>query len=92
MMARGIGTVLLAIILEFAEALAFRAQSLLPRPEAPFKGVIKRTAGDSILDFPKGVEAPPAPRGSSWTLVQLRTLPTAERLPECSCDTTRQTI
>jgi hypothetical protein len=33
-------------------------QSVLPRPEAPFQGVIGRTVKDSKPDFPKGVEAP----------------------------------
>jgi arylsulfatase A-like enzyme len=34
------------------------AQSVLPRPESPFQGVIGRTVKDSKPDFPKGIEAP----------------------------------
>jgi arylsulfatase A-like enzyme len=34
------------------------AQDVLPRPEAPFKGKIGRTARDSTPDFPKGISAP----------------------------------
>jgi len=34
------------------------AQEVLPRPEAPFKGHIGRTAKDSTVDFPKEVAAP----------------------------------
>jgi len=77
MMAQGICTVLLAIILEFAGALALRAQGVLPRPETPFKDVIKRTAKNSIPDFPKGrrssagaawefMNAGPTPYTASW--------------------------
>jgi len=33
-------------------------QGVLPRPEAPFKGVIKRTAKESTPDFPLPVTAP----------------------------------
>src|SRR5215467_3400612 len=32
-------------------------QAVLPQPEPPFKGQIRRTAKDSTPDFPKGVEA-----------------------------------
>src|SRR5262249_28358845 len=31
---------------------------VLPRPEQPFKGTIRRTAKESTPDFPKGIEAP----------------------------------
>ena len=34
------------------------AQEVLPKPEAPFRGKIGRTAKNSKPDFPKGVEAP----------------------------------
>ena len=34
------------------------AQDVLPRPEAPFRGKVGRTAKDSKPDFPKAVEAP----------------------------------
>jgi len=34
------------------------AQEVLPRPAAPFKGKIGRTAKDSTPDFPKSIEAP----------------------------------
>ena len=37
---------------------AATAQDVLPRPEAPFKGKVGRTAKDSKPDFPKAVEAP----------------------------------
>jgi arylsulfatase len=57
-MARGIMTVLLAIISPFASSLPVCAQGVLPRPETPFKGVIKRTAKESTPDFPKPVTAP----------------------------------
>jgi len=33
-------------------------KEVLPKPEAPFKGKIGRTAKDSKPDFPKGVTAP----------------------------------
>ncbi len=57
-MARGIGILLLAIILEFAGSLPVCAQGVLPRPEAPFKGAINRTAKESTPDFPKPITAP----------------------------------
>ncbi|MGD9659184.1 MAG: arylsulfatase [Methylocystis sp.] len=44
-----------AIILSAGVAFA---QTVLPRPEPPFKGEIGRTVQDSKPDFPKGVEAP----------------------------------
>jgi arylsulfatase len=34
------------------------SDSVLPRPEPPFKGKIGRTAKESTPDFPKGIEAP----------------------------------
>src|SRR5262245_23277145 len=34
------------------------AQEVLPKPEAPFKGKIGRTAKESTPDFPKPLEAP----------------------------------
>jgi arylsulfatase len=41
----------------FAGAAA-HAQEVLPRPEVPFRGVIGRTAQDSVKSFPEEVKAP----------------------------------
>jgi len=45
-------------VLAVALAGTARAQEVLPRPEAPFKGKIGRTTKDSKPDFPKEVQAP----------------------------------
>jgi len=49
----------MVVLLGLLVAEAATAQDVLPRPEAPFKGKIGRTAKDSVPDFPKGLEAPP---------------------------------
>lgn len=46
------------ISLPIAEAQSHPTQEVLPKPEAPFKGKIGRTAKESIPDFPKEVQAP----------------------------------
>ena len=48
----------LGLVLTTGLALPAAAQDVLPKPEAPFKGKIGRTARDSKPDFPKGLEAP----------------------------------
>jgi Sulfatase len=60
--ARGIGTLLLPINLAFASALPVCAEGVLPRPQAPFTGVIKRTVKESTPDFPKPITAPKGAR------------------------------
>ena len=57
-MASRLATLLLAVILPFAASRPACAQGVLPRPEAPFKGVIKRTAKESTPDFSKPITAP----------------------------------
>jgi arylsulfatase len=47
-----------SLALGAAFASAARAQDVLPKPEQPFKGVIKETAAQSTPDFPKPLEAP----------------------------------
>ncbi|MBL8899050.1 MAG: arylsulfatase [Planctomycetes bacterium] len=47
----------LGVACAFAGAVA-HAQEVLPRPEAPFRGVIGRTAQDSVKSFPEEVKAP----------------------------------
>jgi Sulfatase len=42
----------------FGMSISASAQDVLPRPEAPFKGKIGRTAKDSKPDFPKDITAP----------------------------------
>jgi len=51
-------TTALVGLLTLALALSARAQEVLPRPEAPFKGKIGRTTKESTKDFPKEVHAP----------------------------------
>jgi Sulfatase len=55
-----LATLLLGVILPFAASRPARAQGVgvLPRPEASFKGVIKRTAKESTPDFPRPITAP----------------------------------
>src|SRR5271169_4620048 len=50
--------ILSPLILTLFLSVSASAQSVLPKPQAPFQGVIGRTAKDSTPDFPKGVEAP----------------------------------
>ena len=50
--------VLLAVLGALLATGSALAQEVLPRPEAPFKGYIGRTAKESIKDFPKEVQAP----------------------------------
>ncbi len=45
-------------IIALSLAMTAAAQGVLPRPEAPFKGQIGRTAKDSKPDFPKEIQAP----------------------------------
>jgi len=47
----------IGLVLSFATLPAF-AQEMLPRPDAPFKGQIGRTAKDSTPDFPKEIVPP----------------------------------
>jgi arylsulfatase len=51
-------TLLIAVISGFLGSHPVCAQEVLPRPAAPFKGVIKRTAKESTPDFPKPIAAP----------------------------------
>ena len=46
------------IVAALAFAVSASAQETLPRPDAPFKGTIGRTAKDSVSDFPKEVQPP----------------------------------
>lgn len=51
-------TTVLSLALSGVITLPARAQEVLPKPEQPFKGVIRETAAQSTPDFPKPLEAP----------------------------------
>jgi len=48
----------IVLIFALVGMVPIRAQEVLPRPEAPFKGHIGTTAKDSTLDFPAEIKAP----------------------------------
>jgi arylsulfatase A-like enzyme len=60
---RHLGSLRLAILsmllLTLGVIAAVAQESVLPKPEPPFRGVIGRTVRDSTPDFPKSVEGPP---------------------------------